>query len=113
VEEASHPIQNDKSEIENDWAIHQMNTTVNFARHNKFITWYVGGLNYQVEHHLFPSICHIHYPKIAEIVKRTAEEFQVPYLESPTFWMAFRSHINALKELGSKKDVKFALHFDN
>jgi linoleoyl-CoA desaturase len=113
VEEASHPIQNDKSEIENDWAIHQMNTTVNFARHNKFITWYVGGLNYQVEHHLFPNICHIHYPNIAEIVKRTAEEFEVPYLESPTFWVAFRSHINALKALGSKKDVNFALHFDN
>lgn len=112
VEEASHPVQNDKSEIENDWAIHQMNTTVNFARNNKFITWYVGGLNYQVEHHLFPNICHVHYPKIADIVKNTAEEFGIPYLESPTFWTAFRSHINTLKTLGSKKEVTFTLHYD-
>jgi linoleoyl-CoA desaturase len=113
VEEATHPVQNEKSEIENDWAIHQMNTTVNFSRNNKFITWYVGGLNYQVEHHLFPNICHIHYPQIAEIVKTTAAEFGVPYLETPTFGSALKSHLNALRKLGTQKDVEFVLHYHN
>ena len=101
VEEASHPVQNNQNEIENDWAIHQLQTTVNFARKNRLITWYLGGLNYQVEHHLFPTICHVHYPAIAEIVKETAKEYGIAYLEAPTFGAALRSHIQQLKALGS------------
>ncbi len=110
VEETSHPIQNDKNEIENDWFIHQLNTTANFARNNKFITWYVGGLNYQIEHHLFPNICHIHYPKISEIVKSTAKVYDVPYLETKGFWQAVGSHIGMLKKLGTIKEVNFSIH---
>ena len=100
VEGTSHPLPNDKNIIENDWAIHQMETTVNFARKNKLLSWYVGGLNFQVEHHLFPRICHVHYPQIAEIVKATAEEFGVPYMENETFGQAIQSHINTLQRFG-------------
>ncbi len=100
VEGTSHPLPNDKNIIENDWAIHQMETTVNFARKNKWLSWYVGGLNFQVEHHLFPRICHVHYPQIAEIVKATAEEFNVPYMENETFGQAIKSHINTLHRFG-------------
>ncbi|MBK0403843.1 acyl-CoA desaturase [Adhaeribacter sp. BT258] len=100
VEGTAHPLPNDKNIIENDWAIHQMETTVNFARKNKLLSWYVGGLNFQVEHHLFPRICHVHYPQIAEIVKATAEEFNVPYLENETFGQAIQSHINTLHRFG-------------
>ncbi len=101
VENTSHPMPDQTGSIQNNWAIHQMNTTVNFARDSKWISWYVGGLNFQVEHHLFPKICHIHYPEIAHIVKETAEEFNVPYLENQTFGEAFRSHIATLKRFGS------------
>ncbi|HET6992124.1 MAG TPA: acyl-CoA desaturase [Bacteroidia bacterium] len=101
VEGTTHPMADEKGTIENNWAIHQMNTTMNFARKSKSISWYVGGLNFQVEHHLFPKICHVHYPEIAHIVKETAEEFGVPYLESPTFMDALRSHINTLKRFGN------------
>ena len=101
VEGTSYPLPNEKSEVENDWAIHQMHTTVDFARSNKFVTWYLGGLNFQVEHHLFPQVCHVHYTAISEIVKQTAEEHGVPYLDNPTFWGAFMSHIRALKKFGS------------
>ena len=73
---------------------------MNFSRKNKILSWYVGGLNFQVEHHLFTRICHVHYPRIAPIVKQTAEEFGVPYLEYRTFGDAFRSHIRLLKEYG-------------
>tara|TARA_B100000676_G_scaffold310643_1_gene377840 strand:- start:1025 stop:2113 length:1089 start_codon:yes stop_codon:yes gene_type:complete len=87
-------------DIPNDWASHQVMNTVNFAPKNRLLTWYVGGLNYQVEHHLFPSICHIHYSKISRIVKATAEEFNLPYNVQPTFRSALWYHMKMLKQLG-------------
>ncbi len=105
VEGTSHPMPGSEGTIENEWAIHQMNTTVNFAPHNKWLSWYVGGLNFQVEHHLFPRICHVHYPEIAPIVRQTAEEFGVPYLENETFWKALRSHIVTLRRFGQMPDM--------
>ncbi len=101
VEFTTHPMPDENGAIENAWAIHQMNTTKNFARDSKWISWYVGGLNFQVEHHLFPKICHVHYPALAHIVKETADEYGVPYLESETFNEALRSHIVTLKRFGS------------
>lgn len=109
VEESSHPLPNADGNIENNWAVHQMNTTVNFARSSKFISWYVGGLNYQVEHHLFPSICHVHYPEISKIVENTAKEFGIPYLENKTFLDAVRSHIKSLKRFGKLPAINEAI----
>lgn len=109
VEETSHPLPDDERNIENNWAVHQLNTTVNFARSNKFISWYVGGLNFQVEHHLFPTICHVHYPEIAPIVKATAEEFGVPYLENITFSEALGSHVRTLQRFGKLPGMNEAI----
>jgi linoleoyl-CoA desaturase len=67
------------------------------------ISWFVGGLNFQVEHHLFPNICHVHYPEIAKIVKNTSEEFGIPYLEYKTFGGAVASHFRTLYRLGNDK----------
>jgi linoleoyl-CoA desaturase len=100
VDGTSHPLPDVKGNIENEWAIHQLNTTMNFSGKNKWLSWYVGGLNFQIEHHLFPKICHVHYPNIAAIVKQTAEEFHIPYLENRTFFLALRSHITTLHRLG-------------
>ena len=100
VEGTEHPLPDDLGKLENNWAIHQMITTVNFSPDNKLLSWYVGGLNYQVEHHLFPNICHVHYPALAPIVKQTAEEFGVPYQVNPTFWQAVKSHIALLQKFG-------------
>lgn len=108
VEEADFPLPNDRNEIENEWAIHQMNTTMNFARGNRLLSWYVGGLNYQVEHHLFPNICHVHYPAISSIVEETAKEFDVPYLCAPTLKNAFRSHMAAIRKLGYVPELDLA-----
>lgn len=102
VDGTTHPLPNSEFIIENDWAIHQVQTTVNFATKNKFITYVVGGLNYQIEHHLFPNICHIHYPAISKIVKNTTSEFNINYIEYPTFSEAIHAHISALKRFGSK-----------
>lgn len=100
VEGTDHPLVNEHGVIENDWAIHQLQTTVNFSRRNKWISWYVGGLNFQVEHHLFPKICHVHYPDIAPIVKQTAEECGLVYMENETFNDALMSHVNTLRRFG-------------
>lgn len=89
--------------VENNWAIHQMKTTANFAGDSKLFSWYVGGLNYQIEHHLFPNICHVHYKDIAKIVKATAHEFDVPYHEHKTFFGALKSHFSLIHRLGTGK----------
>lgn len=91
----------DDGKVENSWAIHQLSTTANFANKSKLATWLMGGLNFQIEHHLFPNISHVHYPRISEIVKSTAGEFGVPYHEYKRFGQAFRSHFRQLKSLGA------------
>ena len=89
--------------MKNTWAIHQLMTTVNFSTNNSLINWFTGGLNHQIEHHFFPHISHIHYSKIGIIVKKTAEEFNLPYNEHKTTRGALFSHIKFLKKMGAKK----------
>jgi linoleoyl-CoA desaturase len=101
METCAYPEASDEGTIENNFAIHQMMTTTNFARDNRLLSWFVGGLNYQVEHHLFPNICHVHYRAISPIVKATAEEFGVPYYSKKTFSGALLDHAKMLKKLGS------------
>ncbi len=87
--------------VENHWAIHQMRTTSNFANGSKIFSWLIGGLNYQIEHHLFPNICHVHYKDISKIVKETALEFNIPYYHHETFYAAVKSHFKLLHSLGT------------
>lgn len=102
VEDTEFPEPNEQGNIEDAWAVHQMKTTANFARKSFLATFICGGLNYQVEHHLFPKVCHIHYPAIAPIVKATAEKYGVPYLESETFIGALHSHYKVLKKFSAE-----------
>lgn len=91
--------------MKNSWAIHQLKTTANFAAGSAFMRWFTGGLTNQIEHHLFPSISHIHYGKLAEIVKKTAKEFKLPYLENKTLWDGLRSHYRLLWRLGREEKI--------
>lgn len=100
VEGALQPIANEEGVIARDWAVHELLTTADFAPGNKILTWYTGGLNYQVEHHLFPAVSHLHYPWIARIVRETANEFGLPYNVKPTFRAALLSHVRRLRQLG-------------
>ena len=106
VEDAKFPIPDEKGNIESEWAIHQLETTADFSRGSWLITYFVGGLNYQTEHHLFPRICHVHYPAIAPIVEATAKEFGVPYIYNETFMKALKSHMSIISKLG-KNDITF------
>jgi len=99
MEETKFPTPEEGS-MKNQWAVHQLNTTLNFAAKNKWLSWFVGGLNFQVEHHLFPHISHIHYPKIAPIVEATAREFGYPYFSEHSFRRALSSHARMLYQLG-------------
>jgi linoleoyl-CoA desaturase len=104
VEGAEQPLPNSEGVINMEWAVHELATTSDFARDNLFLNWYIGGLNFQIEHHLFPNVCHVHYRKIAPIVERTAKEFGYPYNLKPTFSDAFSSHVRRLKKLGLAPD---------
>lgn len=95
--------------IEEDWAINQLLSTSNFAPGAKLLSWYVGGLNYQVEHHLFPNICHIHYSKISKIVRETAFEYNLPYHSQKTWGNAIVSHGKMMYDLGHYDDAP-AIH---
>ena len=86
--------------VNNQWAVHQLQTTLNFANNKRIFSWLIGGLNYQVEHHLFPHISHVHYRKIAPIVEKTAQEFDLPYHSQNSFRKALLSHGRKLYELG-------------
>jgi linoleoyl-CoA desaturase len=97
--------ENDTKKLEEEWAIHQVKTTANFAPKNKLISWYVGGLNFQVEHHLFPRISHIHYPAISKIVKQTCQDFGIVYHEFPTMTRAIASHFRMIRQLGRKPQL--------
>ena len=95
----------DTNQIQKEWAVHQISTTANFATKSKIISWFLGGLNFQVEHHLFPGISHIHYPQINNLVKETCQEFNIVYLEHRTMGKAFISHILHIKKLGKSTPV--------
>jgi linoleoyl-CoA desaturase len=104
VEGAEQPLPDSNNVIPHEWMVHQLHCTSDFAPKNRILGWYIGGLNYQIEHHLFPNISHVHYRKIAPIVQNTAIKFGIFYNVKPTFTSALLSHINRLKELGGNKN---------
>ncbi len=108
VEETETPLPDEGGTMKNSWAIHQLFTTANFSTKNKIVNWFTGGLNHQVEHHIFPNISHVHYNKIAKIVKQTAKEFNLPYNEYKSTRKAIISHFKHLKELGKKPDYQLS-----
>jgi linoleoyl-CoA desaturase len=86
--------------IPHDWATHQIGSTVDFARGNWLVSWYLGGLNFQVEHHLFPRVCHLHYPALSRIVEDTCRKHGVHYRVNTSVGAALKSHVRWLKRMG-------------
>ncbi len=108
VENVDFPLPNAEGVITTTWGEHEMTTTSNFATHSLFVTHCVGGLNFQVEHHLMPKISHCHYPEISKIVRKTAKEHGLPYLEQPSMISAIFSHARFLKMLGNKRQTEIS-----
>ncbi|KAH7301141.1 hypothetical protein KP509_23G014300 [Ceratopteris richardii] len=112
VEKADFPVHEKKdgiSKVSKGWAELQVRTTNNFSTDSLFWLHVSGGLNFQIEHHLFPGLCHLYYPNIQPIVKETCKEFNVPYNSFPTFWSALRAHFDYLKIIGR---TEFKLRLD-
>lgn len=100
VEETAHPLPDAGGRMATDWWLHEMHTTANFGERTRLLSWYLGGLNHQIEHHLFPKVCSIHYPAISEIVRDVARTHNLPYHAQPTFRSAIASHYRMLRHLG-------------
>ncbi len=100
VEETHFHSATETPEIEAEWAVHQIQTTSNFAMKSPIVNWYTGGLNFQVEHHLFPRISHVHYPALSEIVQETCNQFGIPYNSHRTLLQAVRSHVVHMRHIG-------------
>lgn len=100
VPDASFPVPNDSGELDEEWTVHQISTTTDFATDNKFISWFVGGLNFQIEHHLFPHISHVHYPAIRKIVMETCQKYGIKRVEYRTLPIALSAHVRHLKNMG-------------
>lgn len=101
VEHTAFPVPNtETNKLEDEWAVHQIKTTANFATHNKLVSWLVGGLNFQIEHHLFPKISHVHYPAISKIIRQACQEYGINYIEYPRVRYAVASHVAFLKQMG-------------
>src|SRR3954452_16407902 len=104
VEEAEFPLPvagaTGDERMQTEWAVHQVQTTVDFARGNRFLCWFLGGLNFQIEHHLFSKICHIHYPALSKVVEEACQEFGIRYAAHRTFWSAVASHYSFLVQMG-------------
>ena len=102
VEHAEFPLpQAETGRIENAWAIHQVETTVDFARRNRVVTWLLGGLNFQIEHHLFPRICHVHYPALSKLVEATCTECGMKYTAHTSLRAVLASHFRWIRRMGS------------
>jgi linoleoyl-CoA desaturase len=108
--EFEHIALEETKQINTSWAEFELRTTSNFAMNNPVISWFVGGLNFQVEHHLFPKISHIHYPAISKIVMQKCKEFNMPYNYYPTMWGAMLSHFRIMRLLGQSQVVPRKSH---
>lgn len=97
---ASFPLPDNDGKLESERLAHQLETTCNFAPKSPVLSWMVGGLTNQIEHHLFPNISHVHYRKIAPIIKKTAQEFGLPYYSNGSFVSAIFKHFKMLRDLG-------------
>lgn len=103
VGEAEFPLPpRDEATVPMEWCAHQLSTTVDFARDNRILTWFLSGLSCQVEHHLFPKVCHLHYPALSRIVEEVAEKHGIRYRANRTFRSAIASHYRMLRELGAR-----------
>jgi linoleoyl-CoA desaturase len=107
VEQADFPLPgSEDGRIDRPWAVHQVETTVDFSRRSRLAAWLLGGLNFQIEHHLLPRVCHIRYPALSTLVESTCREFGIRYAEHRTFGSGLASHFRWLRRMGSADPIR-------
>ena len=98
-EGTTYPLPDDDGNIDNNYALHVLETTADFSRHSKVGSWLMGGINIHVIHHILPQVCHVHYPALTKILKQTCDDHGIEYQENPNIWVALKKHYNILKHL--------------
>ena len=93
------PLPDEDGNIDNNYALHVLETTADFSRHSRLGSWLMGGINIHVIHHILPNVCHVHYPALTKILKTTCDDYGIEYQENPNFWIALKKHYNILKHL--------------
>ena len=96
-EHSVYPAPDADGQLPHSWIRHQLITTTDFATGSWLATQLFGGFNHHVVHHIFPNICHVHYPQITKILIQTCHDFGMPYQSTPTFASAALSHLRFLK----------------
>jgi linoleoyl-CoA desaturase len=102
---SDYPEPDEEGTVSGNWTVHQLATTCNYAPKSRFLSWYIGGLNFQIEHHLMPNICHVHYKGLSKVVKQLATKHGIPYNSNRTFADAVVAHMEMLKQLGTQKSL--------
>ena len=102
------PLPDDQGLIDDNWYGHQFATTSNFSPKSNLLFWLIGGLNYQIEHHVLPDVCHVHYKELTQIVSETAREYGMPYHVKKSLVHAIWDHTKMLRLLGKKQEVIIA-----
>jgi len=102
------PLPNEQGLINDNWYGHQFATTSNFSPKSNLLFWLIGGLNYQIEHHVLPDVCHVHYKNLTKIVSETAQEYGMPYHVKKSLGRAIWDHTKMLRLLGKKQKVIIA-----
>ena len=100
VEQADFPLEREAGGMAAPWAVHQVETSVDFARDSRALTWLLGGLNFQVEHHLLPRICHTNFPALSKIVEDLCQKYGIRFNEHRTVRAGIASHFRWLRQMG-------------
>lgn len=103
-EDAYFPELNAEGDLSATWALHQMQVTKDFSPDSALANFLYGGFTHHVAHHLFPGVGHTYYPYITPIIKRYAQEYNLPYTAYP-FYHAVRSHFRMLKNSGMRENI--------
>lgn len=107
-ENTNFPSPNEDGVMPHSWSYHQLLTTSDFSTDNPIINFLFGGFNHHVIHHLFPNICHIHYPELTKILSRTAKKYGAPYKQNKYLYAAMFSHFKLLKENSKDRNNSYA-----
>jgi linoleoyl-CoA desaturase len=104
TEEAHFP-EVEEGKVDDNWVVHVIRTTSDFGARKPWLSWFFGGINIHVIHHIFPHICHTHYDALAPILRKTAEEYGYVYRDRNSFLKAIASHFKFLRLYGQGKPI--------
>lgn len=81
--ESEFPMPDENGQMPTGWFRHQLSCTNDVKEDNWFIRFFMGCFNYHIAHHLFPSVNHVYYPEVTQVIREFAEKNDLPYRQFP------------------------------